>query len=898
MIWKRLPYLLPWRRRAAEKDMREELQSLATMAAPGELGNLTLAAEDARAEWGWTRLEQLGQDLRYALRTLRKSPIFAATTVLSLAIGIGATTSLFTLIDTVMWKLLPVANPERLLVLSQRGPTAVSNGFTYQQYEIVRDHVPVLELAAYARVPLNVSIDGRIEPTVDGQLVTGGYFPLLGVRPALGRLFGPDDDRAVLGHPVAVLSHGYWMRRFGGEASAIGRTLVVSGTPLTIVGVTPAEFFGAEVGSSPGMFLPMMMQPAVMPLTGNLLQRPNVTSNALRILGRLERNASLEQGTAQLDALARVPETDWRPRNKFTGQREDLRLELTSAATGLSELRQQFSQPLFILLSVAAIVLLIACANVATLMLARATARRHEFSLRLALGAGRGRLCRQLLVEAGVLAACGGVAGVALAYWLTRTLVAYTSVGQATTMLDLSPDLRVLAFTVTVSIVAGILVGLAPAVRAARTEVSADGRRDLAQTRNASASRGPGGALVAVQVALSVMLLFGAGLFVRSLQNLHRDDSDVDRSRVLVVRVEPRDGSNRSAPGVAERLDRLYQGLLNRVEGMPGVVSASLARASPLAGTSYGFRVALPEGGARQLPALIVYPAYFRTMGIPVVKGRDFSADDLRPGAPFAVMVNEAFVREFLGSRDPLASQHGLTEARVTGRDANSGFVYASGRPLNIIGVVKDSRFPALREAPSPMLYQTFLQANTGFGHMVLHVRTSRPGSDLAPQVRDAVQAIDSAVPMFEMHTLADEVDAALIRERLVAVLSGGFGLVALGLVSVGLYGLLAFSVSRRTAEIGIRVALGATRGDVLWLVGRQGLTIVLLGMAVGVPAAWVATRLAARQLDTLLYQQTPTDPLAMTAAIVVLFLVAAGAAVLPARRAARVDPIVALRAE
>ena len=897
MILKRLLYLLPWRRRAAERDMQEELQSIAAMAAPGELGNLTLAAEDARAEWGWTRLEQLGQDLRYAVRTLRKSPIFAATTVLSLAMGIGATTSLFTLIDAVMLRLLPVASPEQLLVLTQRGPASVSNGFSYQQYQIVRDHTSGLALSAYARVPLNASIDGRIEPTLDGQLVTGGYFPLLGVRPVLGRLFGPDDDRAVLGHPLAVLSHGYWMRRFGGDDSAIGRALVVSGTPMTIVGVTPPEFFGTEVGAAPDVFLPMMMQPAVMPLTGNLLQRPRVGSSALRILGRLDANVSLEQATDRLGALARVPETDWRPGNKFTGQKEDLRLELTSAATGLSELRRQFSQPLFILLSVAALVLLIACANVGTLMLARATTRRHEFALRLALGAARARMLRQVLVEAGTLAVIGGAAGVALAYWLTSALVAYTSVGQAVTVLDLSPDLRVLAFAVTVSMIAGVLVGLAPAVRASRTEVSADGRRDLAQTRTASAGRGSGSALVAVQVALSVMLLFGAGLFVRSLQNLHRDESNVDRSSVFVVRVEPRDGSNRGAPGVAERLDRLYQGLLDRVGAMPGVESASLARTSPLSPSAFSCPVAVP-GGARQVPALIVYPAYFRTMGIPVLKGRDFNADDLRPGSPFAVLVNETFVREFLAGREPLGSQHGVTEARVTGRNPKTGFVYGAGQPLNIIGVVKDSRFPALREAPPPMVYQTFLQANTGFGHMVLHVRTSRRGADIVASVREAVQAIDSAVPVFAVHTLSDEVDAALIRERLVATLSGGFGLVALGLVSVGLYGLLAFSVSRRTAEIGIRVALGATRADVLRLVGRQALTIVLLGLTVGVPAAWIATRLAARQLDTLLYQQTPNDPLAMTAAIVVLLIVAVGAALLPARRAARIDPIVALRTE
>jgi predicted permease len=898
MIWKRLLYLLPWRRRAAERDMQEELQSIAAMAAPGELGNLTLAAEDARAEWGWTPLEQVGQDLRYAVRTLKRSPVFTATTVLSLAIGIGANTSLFTLINTVMWKLLPIRDPEHLLVLAQRGPSAVSNGFSYQQYELIRDHTNALDFAAYYRVPLNVSIDGRIEPTIQGQLVTGDYFPLLGVRPALGRLLGPDDDRVVMAHPVAVLSNGYWMRRFGGDASVIGRTILLSGTAFTIVGVTPAEFFGTEVGMSPGLFAPLMMQPAVMPMTGNLLQRPRVVSNAFRVLGRLKKDIPRERAAAQLDALAQAPETDWRPRDKFTGQIEDLRLDLTSAATGLSELRRQFSQPLLILLSVAGIVLLVACANVGTLVLARSAARRQEFSLRLALGAGGSRLFRQVLVEACMLAALGGAAGVALAYWLTLALVAYTSVGQSATVLHLSPDLRVLAFTVVISLVAGLLVGCAPAIRASRAEFSPDGRRDLAQMRSMSAGRGPGGVLVAAQVALSVVLLFAAGLFVRSLQHLNRDDSDVDRARVLVVRVEPRGSGDRSAPGLAERFDRLYQELLVRVERMPGVESASLARTSPLSTSSYGFQLALPAGGARMLPALIVYPRYFRAMGIPVVRGRDFNTGDLRPGSPFAVLVNQAFVREFLGGREPLGVQHGLTEARVVGRDPKVGFVFGAGRPLNIIGVVKDSRFPNLREATSPTVYQTFLQANTGFGHMVLHVRTTRPVAGITAQVREAVQAVDTAVPMFDIHTLADEVDAALVRERLVATLSGGFGLVALALVSIGLYGLLAFTVSRRTAEIGIRVALGATRSDVSWLIGRQALTIVLVGLAVGVPGAWISTRLASRHLDTLLFEQTPNDPIAMTAAIVVLLLVAIGAGLLPARRAARIDPIVALRTE
>jgi putative ABC transport system permease protein len=890
MLWRRLAYLLPWRRRAAERDMQEELQSIAEMADPRELGNLTLAAEDARAEWGWTRLEQTLQDFRYAIRTLRKSPGFTAAAVLSLAIGIGANTALFTLMNTVMWKLLPVRDPEQLLTLGQQCRTALSNGFTYQQYELIRDHTQVMDLAAYSNVRLNVAIDGRIEPTVDGVLVTGDYFPLLGVRPAVGRLFGREDDRVPEGHPVVVLSDQYWKRRFGADPAVLGQQISISGVPFEIVGVTPPEFFGAEVGTAPKLYVPVMMQPRVMPMTVNLLDRPNVFSTWLRVLGRLKPGITPGQAAARLDALARVPETDWRPRNKFTGDVEDVRLVVMSAATGLSELRRQFSQPLLILLGVTGLVLLIACANVGNLVLARSATRRPEFALRLALGAGRSRLIRQVLVEGFVLTGLAGLAGIALALWATRALVAYASVGQGAIVLDLSPDLRVLAFTAAVSMLAALLFGSVPALRASRLEVSLDSRRDLAQTRHAAGALGPGRALVIVQVALSLVLLVGAGLFVRTLQNLNRHDADVDQSRVLVVRVEPRGSGDRHRPGVAERFDVMYRELIAKIEGLPGVQSASLARSSPLAPSSFGFRFTMATGGEpRMVPSLIVYPRYFATMGIPVVKGRDFNEDDLRPGALFAVLVNEAFVREYLRGREPLGNHHGVLQTQ--GRSST-----APGPPVTIIGVVKDSRFPNLREATPPTVYQTFLQANTGFAQMVLHVRTTRETSEIARHVREAVQAVDRDVPIFDVHTLADEVDAALVRERLLATLSAVFGLVALVLICIGLYGLMAFTVSRRTAEIGIRVALGATRSDVRWLIGRQALGVVLAGLAVGLPVAWISGRLASRMLSPVLFGLPPNDPMTMAAAIAVLVLVAMCAGLLPSRRAARIDPMIALR--
>ena len=893
MFLKRLGYLLPWRRRAAERDMQEELRTIAAMADPRELGNLTLAAEDARAVLGWTRLEQTGQDLRYAIRTLRKSPAFTVTAGLSLAIGIGANTALFTLINSVMWKQLPVSDPDRLLTIGrqpQKGP--VTHGFTYQQYEIFRDRGQALDLAAYSHRRLDATIDGRVEPTLDVHLVTGEYFPILGLRPAIGRLFDESDDRVPVGHPVAVLSHTYWQRRFGGETGVLGRSITVGSLPFTIVGVTPPEFFGVEVGVSPSLYLPVMMQPAVLPMYGSLLENPNVTSMWLSVIGRMKAGVPLEQAGARLNALGGTPETEWRTRNKFTKQLEDSRLVVISAAAGLSGLRRQFSEPLFILLGVAGLVLLIACANVGHLVLARSATRRSEFALRLALGASRGRVVRQVLVEGLVLTGFGAAAGIALAYWTAPALVQFASASQQPVILDLSPDLRVLAFTAAVSIVAGVLFSSAPAIRTSRADQSSHGTGDLGRTRHAGSEPGVGKALVILQVALSVVSLVGAGLFVRTLQNLNRHERGIDLERVIVAPLEPR-GSGQRTPANAPTLDRAYRDLLARVEALPGVRSASLARSSPLGPSTLAFLVMLPTGGdVIRLQGSIVYPRYFETMGFPIVRGRDFNEIDLRPNAPRAVLVNEAFVREFLPGQEPLGIGHGVREP-LFGRGP-----VKPGAPLNIVGVVKDSGLPALREATPPRVYETFLQANTGFGQMVLHVRAARDSDDIMRPIVAIVQEIARDVPMAPVHTLASEVSDALVRERLVATLSTVFGLVALALICIGLYGLMAFTVARRTPEIGIRIALGATRSDVRRLVGRQTLGIVLAGLAIGVPVAWIAGRLASRTLSSLLYEVTSTDPVTIAIATVVLVLVTMAAGVLPARRAARIDPAIALRAE
>ena len=894
MFFKRLGYLLPWRRRAAERDMQDELRSIAAMAGPGELGNLTLAAEDARAQWGWTRLEQAGQDLRYAVRTLRKSPGFTLAAVLSLAIGIGANTALFSLTNSVMWKMLPVTDPEHLFTIEQVSQGGRFGRFTYQQYEIFRDRSGALDLAAYSTVSLDAAIDGRVEPTMIVQLVTGEYFPALGVRPRLGRLLDETDDRAPMAHQVVVLSHTYWQRRFGGDSNVVGRSITFGGLPFTIVGIAPAEFFGTEVGISPNLYLPVMMQPALIPMNGSLLENPRVGSTWLRVLGRLKPGVSPEHATARLNALAGNPDTEWRMRNKFTGQYEEARLEVTSAATGLSDLRLQFSQPLFILLGVAGLVLLITCANVGHLMLARSAARRPEFALRLALGAGRARVMRQVLVEGLVLGGLGALAAVALAFWAAPALVSYaTAGGQDVVFLDLSPDLRVLTFALAVSTVAALLFASAPALRVSRTDLAGHGGRDLARTRSDGAGRGLSRVFVVIQMALSVVILVGAGLFVRTLVNLHRHESGVDPARIVIVRVEPRGSGQRGQPGVAQMLDRTYRELLARIDAIPGVRSASLARSSPLGATGLAFSISPADGGdPRLLQGSIVYPRYFATMGFPIVKGRDFNDDDLRADAAPVVIVNEAFARDILGGREPLGADHGVTRARP-GRG-----VRGPGAPLNIVGVVRDSGVPGVRDATQPKVYETFLQANTGFGHLFLHVRAVGEAAAIIRPVTEAVQSIERERPMAPVHTLSDEVDVSLVRERLVATLSSIFGILALALACIGLYGLMAFTVARRTSEIGIRVALGASRADVRRLIAGQALRIVLAGLAIGVPVAWIAGRLASRQLSSLLHQVTSTDPIVIALAILLLIAVGLSAAILPARRAARIDPIVALRVE
>jgi putative ABC transport system permease protein len=691
----------------------------------------------------------------------------------------------------------------------------------------------------------------------------------------MGRAIGAEDDIAPNGHPVAMISYGYWKRRFGLDPSVVGRDLAISGTRFTIIGVTPPEFFGVEVGSAPDIFLPVMMQPTAMPDFENLLDQPIIYRTWLQVVARLEAGVTAQQAAASLQPLflEHVPKAG----PKGPGL-EDEKLAFTPASTGISSLRGQFSQPLFILMAIVGIVLLIACANTANLLLARAASRTTELAMRLALGAGRGRLIRQLLVESVVLASLGGLCGVLIAYGATRFLVSYMSAGRSPIVLEVGPDLRVLAFTAAVSFLTGLLFGLAPALRATRVDLAPALKATGRSLRGGLRS---GKILCVAQVALSLVLLIGAGLFVRSLQKLNAQDSGVARGSVLIVRVEPKGSDQRNIPGTSERLDRIYKDLIARVDAIPGVRSSSLAQFTPTTLRGNYIPFGLPSGSEEKALVPMVYPNYFTTMGISTIAGRDFNSGDLAATAPLVAVVNETFARKAFGNDTAVGKQ-----------------LRQRGTLREIIGVVRDSRYTNLRGDTLPVVYQPFLQTNTGRGQMALYIRLATATGTVLPHVRDAVRNVDRDLPLFDIRTLAQEMDIVLIQERLIATLSTVFSTLALLLACVGLYGLLAFSVVQRMPEMGVRMALGARRSDVVWTVMREALMLVAAGVVIGVPAALAVGRIASNQISGLLFGLQATDPLTIVHATLLLASVAAIAGYVPARRASRVDPMVALRSE
>ncbi len=858
----------------------EEAHRLARLA----FGNVGIVKEDVRALWHRAWLGQLRQDVTFGVRLLRRTPLFTCAVVLSLALGIGANTAIFSLLHAVALRPLPVENPEGLWKVGDRYPYAAFRA-------LAGDETVLASVAAASGVRLNVSIDGAPEPTVDGQLVSGNFFRLLGIRPVLGRAISPDDDRTPNAHPVVMLSHEYWASRFGREPSTLGRLITISGTPFTVIGVAPPGFFGIEVGTAPSLFVPILMQPTVVPVLGN---PPRLITGQFRVLTRLRPGVTAAQATAALENRVHGwLEREMSGRANLSRFGDSVRAqligvnlwpELSPAATGFSNIRDEFSRPLLILMAGVGILLLIACANTSNLLLARAAARQSEFGTRQALGASRWRLTRQVLVESLVLAGLGGLVGVGLAHWATRFLVVFISRGQTPVVLDVAPDARALAFTAACAVITGVLFGVAPALRAT-------GRRMVPKLRVPTSRSGthlrlvPERLLAVSQIALSLVMLIGAALFVRGLMSLDGRGGGAAQREVIVARVEPAGSySRRRPPETLVRIDREYKNLLERIHAMPGVRSASLAEYSPANPGGIYRRVTTPSGTEVQVHQPMVYPRYFSTLGIPFVEGRDFAPRDLEEHSPPVAVVNETFARLFFGRTSAVGQP-----CRVMATD--------SAMPCQIIGVVRDSPYADITGDVEATMYQPFLQTDTNRGMMVLHVRTSDDPRSVIPALRDALQHAHPTAPQFAIQTIADELDAVLVRQRLLATLGTVFSLLALLLAGVGLYGLFAFIVVRRTREIGLRLALGAGRPDIARMVIGEALTLVLVGVVLGSAGGVVLARLATLRVALLLPTVDARDPLAIAAAVVTLLTVAGIAAYLPARRAARIQPMDAVRA-
>jgi putative ABC transport system permease protein len=818
---------------------------------------------------------------------LAKNPEFTAVAVLSLALGIGANTSIFSVVNAALLRPLPVTEPDRLVFVfngSRTNPWGVSS---YPDYLDYRDKNEVFsDLLTYSGITMSARADDQTD-LLSGSIVSGNFFDALGVQAVLGRTFSSEEDLTPNTHPVAVISHGLWERRFGSNRRIIGQQLALNGHAFTIIGVAPSGFNGPEVLENNDIYVPMMMQALVRPPRGgfsgdmnpDLLGRRG--SRWLSVIGRLKPGVTSEQAQAGMTQLAAGLEQAYPEQNRNTIA------TLFPVSKGNPQAYTQLISVAGLLLAVVAIVLLIACANVANLLLARASARRKEIAVRLAMGATRSRLVRQLLTESVLLSLAGGVFGLLLALWTIDLLKTATPPsGIFSFTLDYRLDGRVLAFTFALSLATGVIFGLLPALQASKPDLvpalkdeasaAAQGRRRF-NLRNL---------LVVAQVALSLTLLIGAGLFLRSLKNAQDIDPGFDAEKILNAQLNINLLRYTKAQG-----QEFYRQVVERVEALPGVESASLARVVPLSGTGRGASFQIegqdpPENtvrsegsGSQENPntasANVVSLKYFQTMGIGLLRGRDFSAQD-KEGAPLVIVVNEAFARRFFESQEALGN-------RVSFRGPQ-------GPWSEIVGVVRDSKYRTLGERPRSTVYQPLAQNHeTG---MALHVRTNGKPASVATNVRREVQSIEPNLAVTSVESMAGVFGGSLFAARMGAALLAIFGLLALVLAAVGLYGVMSYSVSRRTREIGIRMALGAGSGNVLRLVLKEGMTLVGGGVAAGLIAAAALTRL----LASFLYGVSPMDATTFVAIPLVLALVALLASYLPARRAAKVDPMEALR--
>lgn len=853
----------------------------------------------------------LTQDARFGLRMLAKSKVFTAVAVLSLALGIGANTAIFSLINAVMLRMLPVSSPKELVLFSLISPERTSYTFSYPLYErlVSNNHFFTGLIAANSVSSMRMAVienAGSTETESIQQVqVSGNYFSVLGAGAAVGRVLTDEDNSLSNPQPVAVISYDFWRRRFGLDPAVVGKKITLNDFPFTIVGVAGPGFFGFEVGRRPEVWWPLAAVPLVSPENQSLKQN---THWWLRVIGRLQSGANVAQAREELDAAVKQQAAEiiaeQPSRSGRFGYFKELRLEFEDGAMGWTTLRQQFKQPLLILLTVVGVVLLTACANIANLLLARAAGRRKEIAIRLAVGASRARIIRQLLTESVILAVAGGALGLLFANWGTSVLLTYLPRAQ-TAGLDLSPDLRILEFTLAVSVFTGILFGLAPAFQTTRFDLIASLKNQGGWSHRRSRLT-LNKALVVMQVALSLFLLIGTGLFVRTFQNLKSTDVGFDPENLVQFGIQLPNGY------AVERRVNLYKEILGRLEALPGARSASLMPFGLLEGSSITNRVIVPGYVPSDNEDSVCYvmpvgPRFAETMGITLYAGRDFSAQDdanfgasgvadvgnaagqgpLASSAPVSVLINQSMARHFFAGENPIGKLFAQEDQSTT-----------AATQFQVIGVVRDAKYSNLRDAAPRTFYVSYFQRakidRLGAAAPLFELRTFTGLSELRASIESVLQQINPNLHVGGLQPMSDSIDKSLTQERFIAQIASFFSLFALLLACIGLYGIMSHAVAGRTNEIGIRLALGATGEDVIRMVLGETVLMVAIGAAIGLGASLVSTRLVSH----LLYGLNASDLSTILASLVVMLTVAVLAVYIPAKRASRVDPMIALRCE
>jgi predicted permease len=876
-------------------DLREQEQAeeglspqAAHQAAYRRFGNPTVIKEKSHMTWGWNWLEDFFEDIRYGFRSMLRSPALTAVALLSLALGIGANTAIFSFLDAVMLRSLPVKDPSQLVVLGdgdEQGVTDRYGSTTLYSYPFYRQMQQ--KNAVFSDVAAILSMENRVHGTIDGrdeveemnvQLVSGTYFSTLGVQPAVGRALTDDDDNTEGDHPVAVISYAWWKRSLAGDSAVLNRKVKLGTTLFNIIGVAPPEFFGTQVGKAPDIWVPISMMKSVPPNWNGY--KDNFFQSML-IMGRLKPGVSKERATSNVNVLYQqilqaFPDANLNPRN--IANLNKAHVVLTPMATGLSSLRHEFSEPLKILMGVTALVLLIACANIANLLLARSTARAREFAVRQALGAGRVRLVRQLLTESLLLAVAGGLLGVGFAAFADRLLLRMISGGADMIPLDVSINLRLLLFSLAVTVATALLFGIVPALRGTRVELTdalKDGRGPSTGT-----FRSPiGKALIIAQVAISLVLTVGSILFIRSLVNLTNVDTGFNREGVLRLEV---DSNVTGLKGSDPRLIGMFQQIEQRVSALPGVKAASFA-SFVFGQGSWNTEILVPGMAAREdidVRHNVIGNDYFAALQIPLLAGRTFGPQDTATSHRVAIISERMAKDMFPPGINPIGHHYYTTLDPRPDAD------------VEVVGIVKDVKFFDLQEPPQYIDYIPNPQHPWGYGGLA--VRYNGDFNTISNEVQQAIHSINRTLPISRITTLDQQVARSITNERLVAQLSGFFGLLAVFLSCIGIYGLMSYIVSRRTNEIGIRIAIGASRANVRWLMLREIVLLVGIGIAVGIPVTLAGSRVVAN----MLFGMRGVSWMSLAGSVAGLLLVGLIAGYLPAQRASRVDPMVALRYE